>query len=80
MPPLILAQAKLYTKGEMPTAFVTWAYLSDTVAERFARPPLCSRQLAAGEGGCKCLFLLAEAVRFELTDGFPHRWFSRPVP
>ena len=28
----------------------------------------------------KCSFLLAEAVRFELTDGFPHRWFSRPVP
>ena len=22
---------------------------------------------------------LAEAVRFELTDGLPHRWFSRPV-
>ena len=23
--------------------------------------------------------VLAEAVRFELTDGLPHRWFSRPV-
>jgi hypothetical protein len=23
---------------------------------------------------------LAEAVRFELTEGFPLRWFSRPVP
>src|SRR6185295_7724486 len=23
---------------------------------------------------------LAEAVRFELTDGSHHRWFSRPVP
>ncbi|KJK22738.1 RTX toxin-activating protein C [Burkholderiaceae bacterium 16] len=39
MPPLILEQAKLYMKGEMPTAFVTWAYLSDTIAERFAKPP-----------------------------------------
>jgi hypothetical protein len=24
--------------------------------------------------------LMAEAVRFELTDGFPRRRFSRPVP
>ncbi len=23
--------------------------------------------------------VLAEAVRFELTDGLPRRWFSRPV-
>jgi hypothetical protein len=23
---------------------------------------------------------VAEAVRFELTEGFPLRWFSRPVP
>ncbi|MBP0634941.1 toxin-activating lysine-acyltransferase [Cupriavidus sp. AcVe19-6a] len=39
MPPLVLEQAKLYMKGDMPTAFVTWAYLSDSVAERFAKPP-----------------------------------------
>lgn len=24
--------------------------------------------------------ILAEEVGFEPTDGFPHRWFSRPVP
>ncbi len=28
----------------------------------------------------KSLFVLAEAVRFELTDGLHHRRFSRPVP
>ncbi|QEZ48289.1 toxin-activating lysine-acyltransferase [Cupriavidus oxalaticus] len=46
MPPLILEQAKLYMRGEMPTAFVTWACLSDAVAERFAKPPY---QLAPGD-------------------------------
>ncbi|MFJ4292113.1 toxin-activating lysine-acyltransferase [Cupriavidus sp. NPDC089707] len=39
MPPLVLEQAKLYMKGEMPTAFVTWAYLSDAVVERYSKPP-----------------------------------------
>lgn len=39
MPPLVLDQAKLYMKDEMPTAFATWAYLSDAVIERYAQPP-----------------------------------------
>ncbi|SCU97021.1 RTX toxin activating acyltransferase [Cupriavidus necator] len=46
MPPLILEQAKLYMRGDMPTAFVSWAYLSDAVVERFAKPPY---QLAPGD-------------------------------
>ena len=46
MPPLVLEQAKLYMKGDMPTAFVTWAYLSETVVERFVRPPF---HLAPGD-------------------------------
>lgn len=39
MPPLLLDQAKLYLRDGMPLAFVTWAHLSDTVAERYRRPP-----------------------------------------
>lgn len=46
MPPLVLEQAKLYMQGEMPSAFVTWACLSDAVAERYAKPPF---QLAPGD-------------------------------
>jgi cytolysin-activating lysine-acyltransferase len=46
MPPLVLEQAKLYMKGEMPTAFVTWAYLTETVVERVVRPPF---HLAPGD-------------------------------
>lgn len=39
MPPLVLEQAKLFMRGDMPTAFVTWAYLSDDVIARYAKPP-----------------------------------------
>lgn len=39
MPPLVLEQAKLYLKGDLPTAFVTWACLSDAVIERYTNPP-----------------------------------------
>ncbi|QEZ42870.1 toxin-activating lysine-acyltransferase [Cupriavidus oxalaticus] len=46
MPPLVLEQAKLYMKGEMPTAFVTWACLSEAVIERYMRPPF---HLAPGD-------------------------------
>lgn len=46
MPPLILDQAKLYMNGETPTAFATWAYLSDSVVERYARAPF---RLAPGD-------------------------------
>jgi cytolysin-activating lysine-acyltransferase len=34
MPPLVLDQCKLYTKAEMPWAFVTWALVSDAVDQR----------------------------------------------
>lgn len=38
------------------------------------RPTLVGRTQTIGRIG-----VLAEAVRFELTDGLPRRWFSRPV-
>jgi cytolysin-activating lysine-acyltransferase len=46
MPPLVLEQAKLYMRSEMPTAFVTWACLSDAVIERYSKPPF---HLAPGD-------------------------------
>jgi len=39
MPPLVLEQAKLYMKDESPLAFVTWAKLSEEVANRYKTPP-----------------------------------------
>ena len=39
MPPLALDQIKLYLQDEKPVAFVTWARLSTSVAERYRNPP-----------------------------------------
>lgn len=39
LPPLALDQIKLYVQDEKPVAFVTWARLSDSVAERYRLPP-----------------------------------------
>jgi len=34
MPPLVLDQCRLYSKIEVPWAFVTWAFVSDAVDQR----------------------------------------------
>jgi len=39
MPPLLLDQAKLYLKDSTPIAYVSWANLSDAVAERYCVSP-----------------------------------------
>jgi cytolysin-activating lysine-acyltransferase len=39
MPALILDQAKLYMKDDMPIAFISWAYLSKSVSDRYQQSP-----------------------------------------
>ena len=39
LPPMVLDQAKLYMKDNMPIAFISWAKLSPDAAERFRQPP-----------------------------------------
>lgn len=34
LPAILLKQFRLFSKGKMPIAFLTWAMVSDTVAER----------------------------------------------
>lgn len=34
MPPIVLNQCRLYTKGKLPYAFVTWAFVSEAVDAR----------------------------------------------
>lgn len=34
LPPIVLNQCKLYVKGDAPIAYVSWAFVSDDVAER----------------------------------------------
>lgn len=46
MPPLVLDQAKLYMRDNAPVAYVSWASLSDKVAQRYNTAP---HQLTAGD-------------------------------
>lgn len=39
MPPLVLDQAKLYLRQELPIAFVSWARLNEEAAQRYREPP-----------------------------------------
>lgn len=39
MPPLVLEQAKLYMRDSAPIAYVSWAMLSDTTAQRYIEAP-----------------------------------------
>lgn len=34
MPPMVLDQCRLYSKAELPWAFVTWAFVADAVDQR----------------------------------------------
>ena len=51
MPALVLNQAKLYLKDEAPVAFVSWARLSEEVAQRYQAGPhqLSMTDWASGE-------------------------------
>ncbi|EJL83623.1 ACP:hemolysin acyltransferase (hemolysin-activating protein) [Polaromonas sp. CF318] len=51
MPALVLNQAKLYLKDEAPVAFVSWAKLSEEVAQRYQAGPhqLTLADWASGE-------------------------------
>lgn len=46
LPPLVLEQAKLYMRDNAPIAYVSWAKLSDKVAQRYMAAP---HQLASGD-------------------------------
>lgn len=51
LPPLVLDQIKLYLQDEKPVAFVTWARLSESVAERYRYAPhhLAGSDWSSGE-------------------------------
>lgn len=39
LPPLVLDQAKIYVRDDMPLAYVSWARLSEDVAQRYRAAP-----------------------------------------
>lgn len=51
LPPIVLDQCRLYTKGGLPYAFVTWAWVNDTVSARLRgeQPRLAPHEWKCGE-------------------------------
>lgn len=51
LPPIVLDQCRLYTKGGLPYAFVTWAVVSQAVAERLrsSQPKIAPHEWKSGE-------------------------------
>jgi cytolysin-activating lysine-acyltransferase len=84
MPALLLDQAKLYMREDVPIAFVSWARLSPEVAERYASPP---HQLRPTDWTSGDQYWLTEVVTpfggaREIFDDLrraflPVRWFIR---
>lgn len=50
MPPLVLDQCRLFSKADLPWAFVSWAFVSDAVAERLrsAAPVIAPHEWKSG--------------------------------
>lgn len=51
LPPIVLDQCKLYTKGGLPYAFLTWAWVNDTVSTRLKceQPRLAPHEWKCGD-------------------------------
>jgi cytolysin-activating lysine-acyltransferase len=51
MPPLVLEQCKLFSKAEIPWAFVTWAFVNDAVDQRLrsASPIIAPHEWKGGD-------------------------------
>jgi cytolysin-activating lysine-acyltransferase len=51
MPPLVVDQCRLYSKEGLPWAFVTWAFVSDAVDQRFSgqTPVIAPTEWKSGE-------------------------------
>ncbi len=50
LPPIVLDQCRLYTKGGLPYAFVTWAFVNDAVDARLrsAEPKIAPHEWKSG--------------------------------
>lgn len=51
LPPIVLDQCRLYTRGGLPYAFVTWAFVNDAVATRLrsVQPKIAPHEWKCGE-------------------------------
>lgn len=51
LPPIVLDQCRLYSKGGLPYAFMTWAFVNETVAARLrsSQPKIAPHEWNCGE-------------------------------
>lgn len=51
LPPIVLDQCRLYTRSGLPYAFITWAFVNETVATRLqsAQPKIAPHEWKCGE-------------------------------
>jgi len=51
LPPIVLDQCRLYSRGGLPYAFVTWAFVNDTVAARLRgqQPKIAPHEWQSGD-------------------------------
>lgn len=51
LPPVVLDQCRLYSKGGLPYAFITWAFVNDSVAARLrsSQPKIAPHEWKCGE-------------------------------
>ena len=66
--PVILEQCQLFTKGEIPFAFITWAFVSDAVDARLRSgvPALAPHEWKGGEHA----WLIDVISPFEKAEGY----------
>jgi cytolysin-activating lysine-acyltransferase len=51
LPPIVLDQCRLYTRSGLPYAFITWAFVSESVAARLhsIQPKIAPHEWKSGE-------------------------------
>lgn len=66
MPPIILDQCRLYTRSQIPFAFITWAMVSDDVQERLrsGEPKIAPHEWQSGSN----IWLIDVITPFGQTD------------
>jgi cytolysin-activating lysine-acyltransferase len=87
LPPIVLDQCRLFTKGGLPYAFVTWAFVNDQVDARLrsSQPKIAPHEWKSGEhvwiiDAVAPFGQLEETVKEVRETLFPGRMVSALLP
>ncbi|MBT0569093.1 toxin-activating lysine-acyltransferase [Curvibacter sp. CHRR-16] len=82
MPALVLDQAKLYMRDDFPIAYVSWALLSEAVAQRYAMAPhqlIASDWQSGDQVWIVDLFVPFGGTQEVMNDLRTHVFAGRPI-